>query len=82
MSGLNFDPGFDRNKWKDRKDYYKPSEIRKRHDQSSSPVSNLGSGDNRLTVLMILKSVGFIIAAVIVVVVLAIIIKVFRYAFL
>lgn len=79
MSGLNFDPGFDRNKWKDRKDYYKPGEIRKKHDQS--PVSNIGGGDNRLKVLMILKSVGFIITAVIVIVVLVIIIKVFRYAF-
>lgn len=80
MSGLNFDPGFDRNKWKDRKNYYKPGEIRKKHDQN--PVSNFGSGDNRLTVLMILKTVGFIVAAVGVVVVLAIIIKVFKYAFL
>lgn len=83
MAGLDFDPGFDRNEWEDRKDYYKPQTIDEdKHDTSKIAHKIIKSGDNRKTVVAILKFIGGLIVVVGVLAAVIMIVKVFQFAFL
>lgn len=83
MAGLDFDPGFDRNEWEDRKDYYKPQKINEgKHDTRKIVHKIIRSGDNRKTVIAILKIIGSVIVVVGVLAAVIMIVKVFQFAFL